>query len=259
MKKEIIFTNINNNLLNNKIISDFEYDENNFKEINEFKFDKKWIDKKFSSQEQYYTIHNKFYNLSTLSNSFDNNKKIYKYGINKHYYDALKSSNIKNGVILDYGCSLGHNSVSLKERGNFYYIGADHNLLSLLIGSTVYTNADIFYKINSDEDAIFKHIKDNSIDLIIMSLVNNYRNIDILFKAYLRILKNNGMIFIETHGARGTPKELERQILYKYLKENFKILNLIKVKDNINTLEDILIKKDEKIFKHKISGCFVKK
>lgn len=195
-------------------------------------------------------MHKKFFDQATIP----------KDGINIFYQNALELSKIKSGIILDYRCSLGHNGDSLKARGNFYYIGADHNLLSLMIGSLKFPSLDSFYHVDSIGGRSLNDIEDGTVDLIIMSLVNNYKNIEDLLPEFTRVLKLGGCLYIESHESRGTPKLEERKFMVQYLKNNFKVTKLLNNTTNscALNLDDLLIQSDDK-FKYKLSGCFQRK
>jgi SAM-dependent methyltransferase len=222
--------------------------------IEEFKYNLEHLTNLFEKEHiDYYKIHKKFFNSVTMADTLRGNSKT---SINLFYNNALNLSGIKSGVILDYGCSLGHNGPSLKDRGSFYYIGADHNLLSLLIGSLRFPELDSFYHVDSKSKDVLIELKDNSVDLIIMSLVNNYKNIENLLPAFRRVLKPGGYFYIESHESRGTPKYDEREFIVKYITEYFKIVELLPGKNCASTLDQLLEKETDTKFKYKISGCF---
>jgi SAM-dependent methyltransferase len=142
----------------------------------------------------------------------------------RQYVKIIDILKIKNEVILDFGCCMGHASFVFKERTpKATYIGADLNAANLLAGKSEY-NPKFLYKVKYTEPCL-DGIKDDSIDLIIVSRLTDWTEVDNFFPEFNRVLKKGGHLFVRSNGGglRGKGGHVVLKLkVYEYLKNDYK-------------------------------------
>ena len=140
------------------------------------------------------------------------------------YVKIIKILSFSKGVVLDFGCNMAHASFVFKERApKTIYIGADLDFNALLAAKEIY-NPKFLYKVKYGEPCL-NYIKNNSIDLLIVSRLTNWSGVDNFFPEFNRVLKEGGHLFVWSN-AGGCHSSLGHEVtklkVYKYLKDNYK-------------------------------------
>jgi len=140
------------------------------------------------------------------------------------YSKIINILSFNRGVVLDFGCSMAHASFIFKERApRSTYVGADLDFNALLAAKEVY-NPKFLYKVKYGEPCL-SYIKNNSIDLLIVSRLTNWSGVDNFFPEFNRVLKEGGHLFVWSN-AGGCHSSLGHEVtklkVYKYLKDNYK-------------------------------------
>jgi len=140
------------------------------------------------------------------------------------YVKIIKALSFNKGVVLDFGCNMAHASFVFKERApKATYIGADLDFNALLAAKEVY-NPKFLYKVKYDEPCL-SYIKNNSIDLLIVSRLTNWSGVDNFFPEFSRVLKKGGHLFVWSNGGGCHSADghvVAKLKVYNYLKDNYK-------------------------------------
>lgn len=156
------------------------------------------------------------------------------------YYDKIILAELiykiklKDKVILDYGCGTGRNWPDLLRHNPAKIIGCDISPEMLAKLNSKFKNAETY--LIKDEKQTF--LKDRQVDLIISTLVvAHIKNIDEIFSAWDRAMKNSGDIIITDFHPELLAKGGART--FKQGSKSFKIENYIHMPAKI---EEMLFK-----------------
>jgi len=170
----------------------------------------------------------------TYFKKYDRNKGEPRGGVIYQYDHVLKKLNMRDGVLLDFGCALAHASHTVKKHSSdITYIGAD-SLEGVLFAASEMYEAD--YLLNIDVKRVrteegkselymfpepLRYIKDESVDLIVASRIAGWGQYDKFFPEFYRTLKPGGHLFFWSNAGFFDWKKKE---MFEWLLENFEPL-----------------------------------
>jgi SAM-dependent methyltransferase len=143
------------------------------------------------------------------------------------YTRALDWSSLADGaVVLDYGCGIAWASALLKRKlPRLTYIGADTDRFALAAASALYPEADHLYRVEAEAPDLL-YLRDDSVDLIILSLITVYTRCREFFADLERVLRPGGHLHIETHKRGQKPAGPERSFMADRLDSAFDTVRL---------------------------------
>lgn len=167
-----------------------------------------------------------------------------------------------NPAILDFGCALAHGSQAIKKiNPKATYIGADIKEDVILAADLMYNDHDYLYvleqektilgkefKAKADISEIYKpdnivvknslkHIRDNAIDVVILSRTQHWVSFQNYFDEFKRIMHKDSILYI--HSNPGTLCDGEKRNIYKYLFKNFIPIKSERFKKGFDIRENI--------------------
>ena len=113
--------------------------------------------------------------------------------------DLLKSERIKNGKLLDVGCSMGHDSFELAKRHGYHVVGIDINEISIETANEIKNILNIKNLTFLNMDFLHNNFQDEEFDIIIMlETLEHVENDFQTIKEINRILKRGGIFILST-------------------------------------------------------------
>ena len=127
--------------------------------------------------------------------------------VRKMMLNFIKSERIKNGKLLDIGCSIGHDSLELAKRRGYRVVGIDIDKVSI---DTAQEIKDILRIKNAsflNMDILQSKFKDEEFDTIIMlEILEHLKNDFQAIREISRVLKKGGILILSTPYSSGGQK-----------------------------------------------------
>jgi len=125
--------------------------------------------------------------------------------VRKMMLNFIKSEQIKNGKVLDIGCSIGHDSLELAKRRGYRVVGIDIDKVSIDTAKEIKKILRIKNASFLNVDILQNRFKNEEFDAIVMlEVLEHFKNDSQAIREISRVLKKGGILILSTpYSSRG--------------------------------------------------------